>query len=99
LFAAMQARRRVQPIVRHASTSKVDTHPADIVAALRKNGWSLRKLSEHYNMHPQTIGTALRKDYPKAEKLIALALGVKPETIWPSRYAQRAARRGRRKSA
>jgi len=92
----MKARRALNRNIRPTSNA-VDTHPADIVAALRKSGWSLRKLSVHYRMHPLTLGTALRRDYPRAEKLIALAIGMKPEQIWPARYERRAARR--RKSA
>ena len=44
-------------------------HRADIVAALKKKGWSLRAL--------------------KGERIIAAAIGVKPEEIWPERYAAR----------
>lgn len=67
-----------------------DWHPADIVAALRKAGWSLRQLSVHHGYHPSALSQALRGPYPRAEQLIAEALGVPPETIWPARYAERA---------
>jgi len=67
-----------------------DWHPADIVAALRKQGWSLRRLSGHHGYHPQALAGTLRRPWPRAERLIAEAIGVPPEQIWPSRYEQRA---------
>jgi len=67
-------------------TSPQDWHPADIVAALRKAGWSLRKLSQHYELSAGTLRRAIQDPYPNGERLIALAIGVKPEEIWPSRY-------------
>ena len=63
-----------------------DWHNADIVAALRKAGWSLRKLSQTLGYKPTTLSAALRQQWPKAERLIADAIGVAPQTIWPSRY-------------
>ena len=63
-----------------------DWHPADIVAALRKQGWSLRRLSAAQGLHPQTLTAALARPYPKGELVIATTLGMKPEKIWPSRY-------------
>ncbi|MEX0732882.1 MAG: helix-turn-helix domain-containing protein [Aquisalimonadaceae bacterium] len=64
-----------------------DWHRADIVAALRKAGWSLRKLAIHHGYaNPTTLGTAMARHWPKGERIIADALGVDPATIWPSRY-------------
>ncbi|WP_375591750.1 transcriptional regulator [Chitiniphilus eburneus] len=68
-------------------TAITDWHPADVVCALRKRGWSLRQLSLHHGYsHGATLKTALRRRYPKAERLIADALGLAPSEIWPSRY-------------
>lgn len=69
-----------------------DWHPADIVAALRKSGWSLRQLSLHHGYYHQALAKALSRPYPKAERLVAAAIGVPAEQIWPSRFAHRAAR-------
>ena len=33
------------------------------------------------------LRNALYRKYPKAERIIAGAIGVNPEDIWPSRYA------------
>lgn len=67
-----------------------DWHPAHIVAALRLAGWSTRSLARHHGYHPSALAKAMHRPYPRAEQLIADALGVPPETIWPARYAERA---------
>jgi Ner family transcriptional regulator len=67
-----------------------DWHRADIVAALRKSGWSLRRLATHHGYsHPGTLINALERRWPKGQRLIAEAIGVKPEEIWPSRYTEK----------
>ncbi|MES9873115.1 MAG: helix-turn-helix transcriptional regulator [Candidatus Sedimenticola sp. 6PFRAG7] len=64
-----------------------DWHPADIKAALEKAGWSLSKLSLHHGYRSRnTLKNALTRKWPKAERLIAEAIGAQPEAIWPSRY-------------
>lgn len=63
-----------------------DWHPADVVAALRKAGWSLRRLSQQHGYQATVLSSALRRPWPKAERLIASAIGVSPDQIWPSRY-------------
>jgi len=71
-----------------------DWHRADIVAALRKSGWSLRKLSIHHGYaSPSTLKNALCHPWPKGERLIADAIGIPPETIWAARYTDRSERR------
>lgn len=63
-----------------------DWHPADVIAALRKVNWSLRQLSLVNQLKPGTVNKALIQAYPKAEKIIADALGIEPRDIWPTRY-------------
>lgn len=64
-----------------------DWHRADIVAELRKAGWSLRRLATHHDYaSPTTLTTALARPWPKGERLIADAIGIDPAEIWPSRY-------------
>jgi lambda repressor-like predicted transcriptional regulator len=46
----------------------------------------MRQLSLHHGYGPSTLHSALHRPWPKAEKLIADALGTAPEKIWPSRY-------------
>lgn len=66
-----------------------DWHRADVIAALHKQGWSLRQLAIAHNIHPSTLKSALEKSYPKSERIIASAIGVRPEEIWPTRFATR----------
>lgn len=70
--------------------SPEDWHRADIVAAVRKAGWSLRKLATHHGYScATTLTVALDRHWPKGERLIADAIGTDPMTIWPSRYADK----------
>ncbi|HCL5074340.1 TPA: helix-turn-helix domain-containing protein [Salmonella enterica] len=63
-----------------------DWHSADIIAALKKRGTSLSALSRQAGLASSTLANALNRRWPKGERLIAEALGVTPEHIWPSRY-------------
>lgn len=72
------------------STKKApqDWHWADVLASLRKRGWSLRQVgyAEGY-ADGNTLGEVARRPYPKAEATLARYIGVKhPMEIWPSRY-------------
>lgn len=67
----------------------IDWHKADVIAALHKRGTSLRKLAISRGLNPRTLTKALRLPYPKAEALIAAAVGISPIRIWPSRYDPR----------
>jgi len=65
-----------------------DMHPADVMAALKKNGFSMAELARRAGYaHSQTLRHALYRPWPKGERIIAAALQCKPEDIWPSRYA------------
>ncbi|STY90302.1 helix-turn-helix domain-containing protein [Moraxella bovis] len=64
-----------------------DWHQADIVASLKKAGTNLSALSEQHGFSRSCLRNALYRRYPKAERIIAQAIGVTPEEIWPSRYA------------
>ncbi|EAV6588350.1 transcriptional regulator [Salmonella enterica] len=63
-----------------------DWHSADIIAALKKRGTSLSAVSRKSGLASSTLANALNRRWPKGERLIADALGVAPEKIWPSRY-------------
>ena len=63
-----------------------DWHPADIIAGLKKKGTSLAAVSRSAGLSSSTLANALLRPWPKGEKLIADALGISPEIIWPSRY-------------
>lgn len=70
-------------------SAPADWHRADVVAALHKKGWSLRQLSLQSGLSAGTLKSALDRPYKKAEGIIAAALEMKPEDIWPERYAKR----------
>ncbi|HDC2661783.1 TPA: helix-turn-helix domain-containing protein [Salmonella enterica] len=63
-----------------------DWHPADIIAGLKKRGTSLSALSRQAGLASSTLANALIRHWPKGERLIAEALNVASEKIWPSRY-------------
>lgn len=63
-----------------------DWHPADIIAALKKQGTSLAAVSRQAGLASSTLANALTRRWPKGERLIAETLDVEPEKIWPSRY-------------
>lgn len=68
------------------STTK-DMHHQDIMAAIRKKGASLAGLARHHGYkNPRTLNSVFRAPYPKAERIIAEFLDMRPEDIWPSRY-------------
>ncbi|MFB1118802.1 helix-turn-helix domain-containing protein [Dickeya dadantii subsp. dieffenbachiae] len=65
---------------------KKDWHNADIIAELRKKGTSMSAVSRQAGLSSTTLANALFRPWPKGEWLIATAIGVPPEDIWPSRY-------------
>ncbi|GKX42186.1 transcriptional regulator [Pectobacterium carotovorum subsp. carotovorum] len=65
-----------------------DWHPADIIAALKKRGTSLAAVSRKAGLASSTLANALKRHWPKGERLIAEALGSSPEQVWPSRYSE-----------
>lgn len=69
-----------------------DWHPAQIVAAVRMAGTSIRQLSLANGLAEHTLKECLRRPYPKAEAIVAKAIGRKPDEIWPSRYPEEAKR-------
>lgn len=72
-----------------AITTSEDWHRADVVAELKKSGWSVRQLSRQAGLCETTLYSALEKPYLKGERIIATALGIPAEKIWPQRYAAR----------
>ena len=66
-----------------------DCERIDIIYALKKKGTSLAELSRQSGLNSRTLNNALERRYPKGERIIASAIGVTPETIWPSRYVSR----------
>ena len=63
-----------------------DWHPADIIAARKKQGTARAAVPRNVGRASSPLTNALNRRWPKGERLIAEALGVAPEKIWPSRY-------------
>lgn len=63
-----------------------DWHKAEIKCALEKKGINLSVLSRANGLNSDTLRNVFSRKWPKGEKIIADAIGVKPEEIWPSRY-------------
>ena len=63
-----------------------DWHKADIKAALEKRGLSLSRLSRQHNFCRTACALALSMPWPRMEHIIADALDLPPQLIWPSRY-------------
>lgn len=74
--------------------SPEDWHPADVLAALHKAGWTLRGLAASHGLtNSSTLSAAMVRSYPLNERRIADALGLHPKDIWPSRYFEDGTRR------
>lgn len=63
-----------------------DLHKFDLIISLWRLGTSLQRLSRKNGYTRTALTMALYRPWPKAERIIAEALGVTPEYIWPSRY-------------
>lgn len=64
-----------------------DWHWKDVLTALHKAGWSLRQLAIANGYDDGApLGEAARRPFPKAERIIARAIGIEPQELWPTRY-------------
>lgn len=59
-------------------------HAADVIAALHKRNTSMRQIAQANGY--AHISRVLYGPWLAAEQLVAKALDMKPEDIWPSRY-------------
>ncbi|MEI6419216.1 MAG: helix-turn-helix domain-containing protein [Sphingomonadales bacterium] len=73
-----------------------DWHPADIKAALAKEKTSLAALARQHGVTNSVLSIALKRSFPKWERIIASAIGQDPRIIWPRRFAERDAELARR---
>ncbi len=65
-----------------------DWHRADVIAALKKKGTSLARVSREAGLGSRTLSNTFARRWPRGEQIIASALGTTPECIWPSRYTK-----------
>jgi Ner family transcriptional regulator len=70
----------------NTTSHSFDWHPADVLAALKKRGRTLAGLSVENGYHLAAAGKALRHPWPAKEAIIAAAIGLPPQRVWPSRY-------------
>lgn len=66
-------------------------HPEDIKAALRKRGITLAALSRQHGYTPNAVGLVLRGRRQSAplRRIIAEAVGLPEQAIWPLRRGER----------
>lgn len=57
-----------------------------VIAALHRQGMTLTGLAKLNGLNPDVFRQVKSRTNYKAQALIADFLGVKPESIWPSRY-------------
>jgi Ner family transcriptional regulator len=89
------------PQSRHAETisdrpvgsNTEDWSRPKIIMMLWERGITVRSLSRDSGLASKTLDAALHRPWPRGESIIAKALGVRAEDIWPSRYAARAKRK------
>lgn len=53
---------------------------------LRMRGTSMSELARHLGVTRQAVRSALNDSYPRMEAVIAHAIDLEPEAIWPERY-------------
>lgn len=70
-----------------------------IVFRLRERGMTLRRLSRLNGYSANAATVAIGIAWTKMELLIATAIGVAPQEIWPSRYHADGSPRGPRRRA
>ena len=74
-------------ITNSKKTSQKDWHPADIVAALHKRGYTLRDVAKEHGLADSTsLSRAMIISAPAGERRLAEAAGVPVQTMFPSRY-------------
>lgn len=68
-------------------TSREDWHPADIVAALHKRGYTLRDIAREEGLNDSsTLSKAMVQSYPAGERRLAKYAGVPLQEMFPTRY-------------
>lgn len=64
-------------------------HPQDIIAEVRKSGTTLAALSRRNGFADRSLGSALKKRWPRGNAIIASHLGVSRHQIWPHWFGPR----------
>jgi Ner family transcriptional regulator len=67
--------------------SQEDWHPADIIAALHKRGYTLREIARLEGLKESTtLSKAMIDSYPAGERRLAKYAGVPVQEMFPTRY-------------
>lgn len=61
-------------------------HPQDIMAAVRKRGSNMRRLSLDHGFDAGTCRKALTRRWPNAHSVIATYIGQPKHALWPHWY-------------
>jgi Ner family transcriptional regulator len=69
-------------VQQHATIT--DRH--DVLAIIKRRHGTLKAFAALTSLSPSEISAALSAPYPKAEPIIAKALGMPVQTVWPDRY-------------
>lgn len=56
------------------------------LAEIKRRFGSLNALAASAGIDPAHLSVALGGPYPKGERIISRALGIKPQQLWPDRY-------------
>ena len=67
-------------------TAKPGWHKQDIIAAVRKRGTTLMRLSVENGLNRNTLNLACEARFSRAHTIIAEFLGVPRHEIWPQFY-------------
>jgi Ner family transcriptional regulator len=72
------------------SRSAQDWHKADVKAALEKKGLTMTAVALRHGLDPSAVRQSLReqnrRQFTRIKALIAAAIGLPPQTIWPSLF-------------
>lgn len=66
--------------------------PNDILALIKKRGWSLNQLALDAGVSKTLVSLSLRKPNPTGERIIIDFLQIGGHGLWPDRYAKNGTR-------
>jgi len=62
-------------------------HPQDIIAGIRKCGWTHQQISEHLGISRSTVTLTIRTgSSPQVRAFISQLIGVPEAELWPFRF-------------
>ncbi len=65
----------------------------EVLFCLRKRGTSLQRLARQHDYHPRSLHNICKRPWPRGESIVAKALGLTAQQVFPSRYDADGARR------